>query len=349
MASLSNCSSALICHRINVLSTPRPGLVPSPPSDPFTEEDLAICQMAAKAFLQSRVPLPETLPRPLLLDVDTDWAVVHLSSDSDLLVGKGAEKTVRYGVDIFSGKAVVVATTIENPEILREFETMQLLARVPKIVHAYALLSLPGVDHLLMEPFSSESLQQRLEDPLNPPLDEGEQWIIVRDCIEAMAEIHKLDVVHRDLKTSSIMLKLSSETGKVTQAAIGDFGLATTLSDTEQMERFSATRWYLSPEGYASLTLVHTDQSIAKQLWVDYSQHRDVWALGVTIFYLYTKEFIKFTNLKQVKINARIKSPNIPPNVQKLLLGMLQVDPKERWTMEQAKQWVESVDKANAS
>jgi len=58
------------------------------------------------------------------------------------------------------------------------------------------------------------------ENTKNFTPDTNELWSITRQMIEGLNHIHNLGVVHRDLKTSNILIGLNKE------IKIGDFGLA---------------------------------------------------------------------------------------------------------------------------
>jgi len=76
--------------------------------------------------------------------------------------------------------------------------------------------------------------------PLQPRLKPGIAIAIIRDCLAALAALHREDIVHGDLKPSNIMLK---RTGN---AKIVDMGSAVELKDVPK--RRTCTPAYAAPE-----------------------------------------------------------------------------------------------------
>ena len=87
---------------------------------------------------------------------------------------------------------------------------------------------------------------QTLEDKLNKrnviegfgfienggPIDRNQNLKIFSQIINGMVEIHKNDVIHRDLKPENIFIENGT-------AKIGDFGLARTLTKTDETDNRS--------------------------------------------------------------------------------------------------------------
>lgn len=76
--------------------------------------------------------------------------------------------------------------------------------------------------------------------PMQPRLKPGIAIAIIRDCLAALAALHREDIVHGDIKPSNIMLK---RTGN---AKIVDMGSALELSDLPK--RRTCTPAYAAPE-----------------------------------------------------------------------------------------------------
>ncbi|MDY7094526.1 MAG: protein kinase [Acidobacteriota bacterium] len=90
--------------------------------------------------------------------------------------------------------------------------------RHPAIVQVYELLTVDGVDHLVMEYVDGPDLRQVLE--ADGPLPAGEVVRLGLRLAEGLGHAHRHGIVHRDLKTENVLLDPDGE------PRIADFGLA---------------------------------------------------------------------------------------------------------------------------
>ena len=99
------------------------------------------------------------------------------------------------------------------------------------------------------------------------PLNEDLIWEIFIKITLGLTTIHKMKILHRDLKTLNIFLKKDME------IKIGDLGVAKELNQASFANTIIGTPYYLSPE-------MCEDKP--------YNQKSDVWALGVILYELCT-------------------------------------------------------------
>lgn len=130
----------------------------------------------------------------------------------------------------------------------------------------------------------------------NKRFSERESNRIFRQILSAVEQIHKANIVHRDLKLENILLD------KDRNVMICDFGLGRTFKDGEgkDMRTYCGTPTYAAAEMVAGIpyTGVKTD----------------IWSLGVILFILNSgsRPFngptmnLMFNNIKEVKY----KTPN---------------------------------------
>ena len=102
---------------------------------------------------------------------------------------------------------------------------------------------------------------------LGQPLEEPFIWKIFIKITIGLADIHKLKILHRDLKTLNIFLKQNFD------IKIGDLGVAKVLSKNNFARTVIGTPYYLSPE-------------ICEEK--PYNDKSDVWALGCILYELCT-------------------------------------------------------------
>jgi serine/threonine-protein kinase len=104
---------------------------------------------------------------------------------------------------------------------------------------------------LTMELLSGETLAERLgrDGPMSP----GSALPLVQQMADALSAAHQADVIHRDFKSSNVMLVRSGPTG--TRVVVTDFGLAHSLVRSEggspsltATGQFLGTPAYMAPE-----------------------------------------------------------------------------------------------------
>ena len=99
------------------------------------------------------------------------------------------------------------------------------------------------------------------------PLNENIIWKFFIKITLGLADIHKLKILHRDLKSLNIFLKQEND------VRVGDLGVAKVLNNTYFAKTFIGTPYYLSPE-------LCEDKP--------YNDKSDVWALGCILYELCT-------------------------------------------------------------
>ncbi|MDO9015549.1 MAG: serine/threonine-protein kinase [Deltaproteobacteria bacterium] len=136
-----------------------------------------------------------------------------------------------------------------SPSMLKRFHREgRLLAKVrhPGVVQVFDRgVNAKRQPFLLMELVEGENLQQRLERA--GPLPEAEAISVVIDLLDALAAIHAVEVVHRDVNPRNVML---SSRGEV---RVLDLGIALHNVETRgtRTNEVLGTRGYIAPEQYS--------------------------------------------------------------------------------------------------
>ena len=83
-------------------------------------------------------------------------------------------------------------------------------------------------------------------------VDPKEMFRLFDQAVQGVAFLHSNRIVHRDLKPGNLMLHLTSK-----QLKIGDFGLATLLTEDSEYGRLGkvGTPMYMAPELSQSMSL----------------------------------------------------------------------------------------------
>jgi len=126
------------------------------------------------------------------------------------------------------------ASEISHPNVCKIFEIHTASTRRGEI------------DFITMEFLDGETLAERLR---RGPPPQGEMQMIARQLCQGLAEAHRNQVIHGDLKSNNIILTKGAD-GAI-RAVITDFGLAQrteTAAGTAQSETRGGTPDYMAPE-----------------------------------------------------------------------------------------------------
>src|SRR6202521_2661850 len=203
-------------------------------------------------------------------------------------IGAGGMGEVYQAHDTKLGRDVAIKVLPEafahDPERLARFQReAKMLAALnhPNIATIFGLEHSDGVQYLVMELVSGETLQERVKREGAVPIEEA--LTIAKQIAEALEAAHEKSIIHRDLKPANV--KLTPE-GKV---KVLDFGLAKavagdatpvdianspTLSMAATMQCvILGTAAYMSPE-----------QARGKQV----TKATDIFAFGAVLYELLT-------------------------------------------------------------
>ncbi len=206
----------------------------------------------------------------------------------------------------------VVDSSQSFDRFLREFELIAHL-RHPNIARIYDLGVADDHLYLAMEYFAGGDLRARMDRPL--------AWrdalAYLRQMAEALAALHRLGLLHRDVKPGNVLLR---EDGSI---AFNDFGLARQLgleSDITGAGAIFGTPHYMSPEQGRGLPL---------------DERSDLYSLGIVLYEMLTgtKPFQAETPLAVIYKHANEPVPELPENLahlQELLESMLAKQPAGR-------------------
>jgi len=103
---------------------------------------------------------------------------------------------------------------------------------------------------------------------------------LIYSLLKGIQYIHNNGIVHRDLKPENIMLKISEGT---VHAKITDFGLSRVILPRDLLIEQSGTLLFMAPEIL---------------LKYGYGQEVDLWSLGITLYYVLTRDYPFETNDK---------------------------------------------------
>jgi len=195
---------------------------------------------------------------------------------------------------------------------LQEYE---LIAEIehPNIVKIYDLGVADDHAHIAMEYLDGGDLRQRITEGIIASV----AVMYLRQIASALAKVHEVSILHRDLKPGNIMLRRDNS------IALIDFGLAKRLrlrmEITDSGEIFG-TPYYMSPEqGHGEVV----------------DERSDIYSLGVIFYEMLTgdKPYQSETAMGIIYKHARAPVPLLPARFaeyQSLLNMMLAKEPENR-------------------
>lgn len=190
-------------------------------------------------------------------------------------------------------------TELARRYFLREARTASSI-RHPNVVRVYDVGEYEGRLFISMEFVDGQNLLEMFDSVSNPMSVDFKLHICLQLC-DAMGHAHSLNIVHRDIKMSNVMVN------RVGQVKLTDFGLAKVLDeDAARSLLVMGTPDYMSPE----------------QLAGDFVDARaDLFSFGVLMYRLFT-EHDPFED-QGVFTEERFKTPSPPtdhvPNLSPVL------------------------------
>jgi nucleotide-binding universal stress UspA family protein len=207
----------------------------------------------------------------------------------------------------------------EDPAAIVSFEMEQMiLPRLsgPHVPACFGTGDFARQAYVVMEPIPGKTLYSRLDDL---PLPYEEARLIGGKIAVALADLHRQNVIHHDIKPSSIMFRPSGE------AVLIDFGLShhNQLPDLLQ-EEFRlpyGTAPYMAPE---------------RLLGVRDDPRSDLFSLGVLLYFFTTgvRPFGETETMRGMRRRLwrdpqppRKLKPDYPPWLQEIVLRCLEIEP----------------------
>lgn len=174
--------------------------------------------------------------------------------------------------------------------------------------------------YLVMDYCQGFDLKRYITEKAPDGIDEKTAANIFTQIISAVSYCHSTGVAHRDLKPENILIT------SFPKIKISDFGLCGYITKDQLMRTFCGSPCYTAPE---CLSKIEYDGIRA-----------DTWSLGVILYTIVTGNPPWPINNSSIMIKNIIKGKyTIPKNISQscksLIKGMLNINPKERLTMDQ--------------
>jgi len=196
----------------------------------------------------------------------------------------------------------------------KEADICQQLEGHPNAVKIVDVVEHRGRIVLIQEFMAGRSLLELMFGSM----EESEKERIILQLVDVVAHAHKNRIVHRDIKPENVLI------GSDGLLKLLDYGAAKELKDKNISSTMVGSRPYMAPEQ------IMGESQIAS----------DVWALGVVIYMLYT-DLLPFIEVNEKALMDLILTrepdpprqikPDIPAELEKIILQCLKKDPKERF------------------
>lgn len=182
-------------------------------------------------------------------------------------IGSGSVAEVFLATDTRTGKKVAVKTmllTKQNTKAITAEVNILRSCSHPNIVKYFGcFISDTNKLWVAMEFMAGGCLTDVLDEFDTVQFEEKHIACVCRDALDALAQIHSLRQIHRDIKSDNVLI---SETGEV---KLADFGFAAQLTqDRAKRNTMVGTPYWMAPE------LVRGEQ---------YDEKVDIWSLGIMV------------------------------------------------------------------
>ena len=284
-------------------------------------------------FTNEKVEVKGKNHRRSIVRYDSNVIVTELKSDpyEDYKVirtiGKGAFGEVLLIEHKLTGKVramkVIKKADIANEEsILNEFNTLKKIDN-QNILKIFEIYRDKENYYLITEYCSGGDFYEIMK---NNFLSEIQVACIMYQILLGLNHIHKLKIIHRDLKLENILLTKKEEDG-LYRIKICDFGTSHFFKDGEKEKLLAGSSYYIAPEVFKR----------------KYDFKCDLWSTGVIMYVLLTKKIPFFgENEKKMQKNIMKKAYNAEPlksfskYSQELIDDLLEKNPEKRLNAEEA-------------
>ncbi|HEY7162633.1 MAG TPA: serine/threonine-protein kinase, partial [Acidobacteriota bacterium] len=276
----------------------------------------------------------------ILLDKNKEASVFEIAPDTVLAgrfqilreLGRGGMGTVYAAVDLELGSSValkVMQTDLISDTTARErfYREVNIARKVthPNVCRIFDVFQHEHLLFLTMELLPGETLHQRIKREGRMNADNTIN--IVLQILEALSEMHRMGIVHRDLKTSNIIL-VTNNSG--VRAVVTDFGLAIGLSGSGSFEvtqtgQVLGTPQYMAPEQLKKEPITPAT---------------DIYSLGLILYEMFTGELpykgespltIAAKRLSEDAPSPKLLTSQIDRKWERIILRCLERNPKHRF------------------
>jgi len=246
-------------------------------------------------------------------------------------VGGGGMAVVYKAKDLLLNRYVAIKVMNESlsndTEFIRRFSReAQAAASLshPNVVNVYDVGREGHIHYIVMEYVEGPTLKEYIQE--NGPLPPEDAVHIASQICDALAHAHDNQIIHRDIKPHNILL------GKNGRVKVTDFGIAraATSSTITQTGSVMGSVHYFSPEQARGGVI---------------GEKSDLYSLGIVMYEMVTGELpfdgdsaigIALKHLQEPVVAPRELRPDLPDNVNQVILKAMEKDPERRFASARA-------------
>ncbi|KAI5186062.1 polo-like kinase 1 [Nematocida sp. AWRm78] len=245
------------------------------------------------------------------------------------MIGRGGFAQC-FSVRNLKTQAVFAAKIIKKSELVRAKNKQKLLSEIKihlsvnhkNIVKLFTYFEDKDFVFLIMEICRNKSMMDLLKR--NKSIEEKYVKIFLLQIISALEYLHReCSVVHRDMKLANLFLDDGFN------IKVGDFGLAAVIDREERKKTICGTPNYIAPEVLFGSEGGHSFEV-------------DIWSVGVIIYTMIVgKPPFQKSDVKEIYKSIKTNSYTYPEDcriskeAKDLISGLLELDPRKRYTLEQ--------------
>jgi 5'-AMP-activated protein kinase catalytic alpha subunit len=242
-------------------------------------------------------------------------------------IGEGTFGKVKLGTHNLTGEKVAVKILekhkiVEDVDVVRVTREIKILklARHPNIIQLYEIIETPKKLYLITEYITGGELFDYIVK--NHRLSEERACEFYQQIISGIEYLHELGIVHRDMKPENLLIDHDGSIKLV------DFGLSNIYKPNQKLTTACGSPCYAAPE------------MIAGEAY--HGSRADIWSCGIILFAMVCG-YLPFedpdTNVLYNKIlDGKYQTPSwLSDECRDLISKILNIDPDERYTVEQIK------------
>jgi serine/threonine protein kinase len=243
-------------------------------------------------------------------------------------VGRGGMATVykayQPSVDRYVAIKVLPSQLAESREFATRFQQeARIIAKLehPHILPVFDYGESEGVAYFVMRYMDAGTLKERMIEGRPLPLNDIDK--LFTQLADALSYAHSRGIVHRDLKPANVLIDSHDN------VFLTDFGIAKLLESASprltQTDAIMGTPAYISPEQAQGHTV---------------DQRSDIYSLGIILYEMVTGSVpftaetplaVLFKHISDPLPPPSLVKPDIPPDIEQVLLKALAKDPRDRF------------------